>query len=242
MHKKSLFNFRNSARWVTLVSLLIGIGGAHTVYLYGSKIVVEYLTHTIQKDSNATPTLDLASETALKKLFSKKGYCTLFSPDDAIYEIMLYLISQETARIKIAIFTFTDSIICQALISAIQRGIRVDIITDRSAIFDQYGKVDELYRNGAHVYVYNPQWNNKNRRGIMHNKFIIFEQNMNDRSLVWTGSYNFTRAARQINQENVVVLNRSGAVKKFQAQFELILRRSDIYRPFLIPYNPEIDK
>jgi mitochondrial cardiolipin hydrolase len=168
-------------------------------------------------------------ENSLKKLTAEKGYCVLFSPDDAVHKTMLHLIEQEKKGIKIAIYTLTDSLITNALIAAVKRGIRVDILTDQKGLRGYGKRFDQLYNNGAHIYIYNPEWNDNNEHGIMHNKFIIFEQNIQDRSFVWTGSYNFTRSARQVNQENVVILNRLGAAKKFQNQFNILLHRSNIY-------------
>jgi phosphatidylserine/phosphatidylglycerophosphate/cardiolipin synthase-like enzyme len=166
------------------------------------------------------------------KLAQKKGYTVLFTPDDDTYEILTTLINEETKSIKIAIFNFTDGTIAKALKIALTKKISVEIITDRSSIADRYTKIDELYYAGARIYIFNPAKTNK-KNGLMHNKFIIFESNFDQQSLVWTGSYNLTRAAHNFNQENVIVLNRKGIYKKYTQQFETIKKRSDLYRPFI---------
>ena len=171
------------------------------------------------------------------KLQEKKGYLTLFSPDDNTYDILLKLIDQENEKISIAIFSFTDGVIVKALELAIKRGVVVEIITDKNCLVDRYGKIDDLYHAGASIYVYNPNYYNKKKPGIMHHKFIIFNKNYTQKGLVWTGSYNFTKSARYYNQENVIVLNRKGIVSRYAKQFECIKTRSDIYRPFLTPYQ-----
>lgn len=174
----------------------------------------------------------------LAKLQEKKGYLVLFSPDDNIYDTLLYLIEHEQQEIQIAIFNFTDVIIAQALAAAIERGITVSIITDRGCLLEKYSKIDDVFKSGAHIYAYNPNWDKKKRTGIMHHKFIIFNKNINNLSLVWTGSYNFTKSARYHNQENVVILNRSGATRKFKNQFERMRTKSDVYRSLLSPVQP----
>ena len=73
----------------------------------------------------------------------------------------------------------------------------------------------------------------------MHHKFIIFSKNYTAKGLVWTGSYNFTKAAHYYNQENIIVLNRKGIVTRYARQFERIKTRSDIYKPFLTPYQAQ---
>lgn len=167
---------------------------------------------------------------ALAQLQQKRATTVLFSPDDNVYDLLLALIDQEQEKINIAIFTFTDTIVVQALQKAHERGVIINIITDRSCVLDRYNKIDELYNMGIPIYVYNPAYNNK-KVGIMHHKFIIFTKNVNNRSIVWTGSYNLTKSARWHNQENVVVFNRKAVVKRFVNQFIQLLKRADNYRP-----------
>ncbi|RTL06849.1 DUF1669 domain-containing protein [Candidatus Dependentiae bacterium] len=189
------------------------------------------------------PMLPAIFSDPLNELFNqlqqKKGYLTLFSPDDNTYDILLKLIDQEYEKISIAIFSFTDGVIVKALELAIKRGVTVEIITDKNCLVDRYGKIDDLYHAGATIYVYNPNYYNKKKPGIMHHKFIIFSKNFTQKGLVWTGSYNFTKSARYYNQENVIVLNRKGIVTRYTKQFEQIKTRSDVYRPFLTPYQQQ---
>ncbi|HTM05869.1 MAG TPA: phospholipase D-like domain-containing protein [Patescibacteria group bacterium] len=227
-------------------------------YLYDFGLIVSHyvyeLMHAkhfiIQKDGTINPITvfpvqDHTSHTDISesvndifnKLQQKKGYLTLFSPDDNTYEILLKLIEQEMEKISIAIFSFTDSVIVKALEQAIKRGVNVELITDKNCLLDRYGKIDDLYYAGALIYIYNPNYYNKKKPGIMHHKFIIFSKNYTAKGLVWTGSYNFTKAARYYNQENVIVLNRKGVVNRYAKQFERIKTRSDIYKPFLTPYQ-----
>ena len=50
-----------------------------------------------------------------------------FSPDDDVRSVLLYLIAQETKSIRIAMFTFTEKKLAQALIDARARGVEVEI-------------------------------------------------------------------------------------------------------------------
>lgn len=236
--------------------------GAVSYYFYVQDIdslLSYYIRHyvqakhfIIQKDGTINPASSLPIQDppmpidfsdplsdVFNKLKQKKGYLTLFSPDDNAYEILLKLIEQEEEKISIAIFSFTDSVIVKALEVAIKRGITVEVITDKNCLVDRYGKIDDLYHAGATIYVYNPNYYNKKKPGIMHHKFIIFSKNYTAKGLVWTGSYNFTKSARHYNQENVIVLNRKGVVTRYAKQFERIKTRSDIYKPFLTPYQEQ---
>ncbi len=170
----------------------------------------------------------------LKQIQKKDSISVLFSPDDPIAEVLVYLIENEKTKIDIAIFTFTDSLISNALINAIKRGVIVEIVGDRSNIIDQYSKFDLLYQHGATIYCYNSQWAGRKRASIMHHKFILFYNTLEQESVVWTGSFNFTKSARQVNQENAVIIKRKEIVKQFEIQFQILKNRSFFYKPCFI--------
>lgn len=148
-----------------------------------------------------------------------------FSPDDNVQEILVQLIDQEKKSIKIAIFSFTDGKIAQALIDARYRGVSVEVIVDASGQRDKFSKIETLKAHGVKVSVYDPK-NNTIYNNIMHHKFVIFENNIGGKSLLWTGSYNFTKSATLNNQENVLVLDEMHLVQKYAHQFELIKERT----------------
>ena len=54
---------------------------------------------------------------------------------------------------------------------------------------------------------------------LMHHKFFIFGQNKDDRSLLWTGSWNSTLRATQHNDENVIILDDEQVVATYLANF-----------------------
>ncbi|CAN5161078.1 hypothetical protein BH09DEP1_BH09DEP1_4190 [soil metagenome] len=162
-----------------------------------------------------------------QKLVCKDGCYkqAFFSPDDNMQEILIQLINQEKKSIKIAIFSFTDGKIAQALIDARDRGVRVEVIADVSGSRDKFSKIEMLKANGIKVTVYDPK-NNSIYNNIMHHKFVIFENNVGGKSLLWTGSYNFTKSATINNQENVLVLDEIQLIEKYSRQFELIKDRT----------------
>lgn len=154
-----------------------------------------------------------------------------FSPDDNVQEILIWLINQEKKSIKIAIFSFTDGKIAHALIDAVARGVKVEVIVDVSGLRDKFSKIEMLRDNGVKVTVYDPR-NTTVYNNIMHHKFVIFENNVGAKSLLWTGSYNFTKSATLNNQENVLVLDEIHLIQKYAQQFELIKERTK--KPMLI--------
>ena len=153
----------------------------------------------------------------------------LFSPDDDVRGLLLDMIEQEQSSIKVAVFMLTEPTVAQALCLAQQRGINVQVVTDPTCLKTPHNEVPVLLREGVSVYMYNPKNGRKNWVTSMHHKFVVFARNMFNRACVWTGSFNFTRAART-NQENVVVLEDRAAINKFNKQFEMLKERSDAYR------------
>lgn len=147
-----------------------------------------------------------------------------FSPDDNIEKLLTALIDHEQESIKIAIFSFTNAAIAQALIRACERKIAIEMIVDASCIKDRFNKLELLKTEGIKPYVYYPT-SNALINDIMHNKFVIFKKNVGQKSLLWTGSFNFTKSAQMKNQENVVILDDTHIIDRFEKQFELIKNR-----------------
>lgn len=154
---------------------------------------------------------------------------TLFAPNDDIKKTLLYLIDQEQKNISIAMFAFTDKDFAHALTQAQQRGVRVEIIVDPSNMYGRYNKLTDLHNGNVAIFVYNPNRFNKKIPGIMHNKFALFSKNICNKSIIWTGSFNFTRAAYQRNQENVLILDDKDTISKFIKQFNEIKKYTDKY-------------
>ena len=63
-----------------------------------------------------------------------------FVPDDPVKKILLGLIYSERWYIKAALYQLTDPDIFDALIDAHRRGVKVEIITDKSCLISKYGK------------------------------------------------------------------------------------------------------
>ena len=148
-----------------------------------------------------------------------------FSPDDDVQGLLIDLIKNEQKSIKAAVFSFTDGDVAQALLDARKRNVTVEIVTDISAARDKFNKIEMLQKNKVPVHVYNPKTitvlNN-----IMHNKFVLFGKNVGGKSLLWTGSFNFTKSAHKQNQENVIVLDERHLIERYDKQFAVLKERA----------------
>lgn len=221
MNNRKNIYIRLGSFFITIITTIV------IALAQGQHFWIERTKESVSKDS-------INIQNHLKQIQKKDSISVLFSPDDPIAEILIYLIENEKTKIEIAIFTFTDSLISNALINAINRGVVVEIVGDRSNILDQYSKFDLLYQHGATIYCYNTQWAGRKRTSIMHHKFIIFYNTLEHESVIWTGSFNFTKSARQVNQENAVIIKRKEIIKLFETQFQILKSRSFFYKPCFI--------
>ena len=155
----------------------------------------------------------------------------LFSPDDNVRAALEYLIQHERSSIMVAVFIFTDSEIAHSLFEARKRGVQIEIITDPTCLRDRHNKITSLCDNGCFIYVYDPSGSKNLSSSCMHHKFALFKKNAYDKSILWTGSYNFTRSASQSNQENAMIFDDSYLVGRFTEQFGKLKRRSYRYSP-----------
>ncbi len=175
----------------------------------------------ITSDTHAIP-YNLVSDNRVKSAY--------FSPEDDIRSVLLYLIAQETKSIRIAMFTFTEKKLAQALNDAQLRGVQVEVVVDPSNIYSPYSKLSLLHQGRIKLFVYNANHMQKKGPSLMHNKFALFGNNILGKSLVFTGSLNFTRSAHRSNQENVLVLDDELLVNRYEKKFEQLKESSDHYQ------------
>ncbi|MFZ5953661.1 MAG: phospholipase D-like domain-containing protein [Candidatus Dependentiae bacterium] len=147
----------------------------------------------------------------------------LFSAYDDIQKTLIDLINKEQKSIKIAIYSFTDKEIAQALITAHHKGINVQIVCDCSCLQTKFSKIALLAQQGIKTYIYSPIQENIFINDLMHHKFVLFEKNIFDKPLLWTGSFNFTKSANNKNQENVIIMDDIYLIKLYQNHFNKLV-------------------
>ena len=166
--------------------------------------------------------------TAAPKVFSHTNANAYFAPDDNLEDILCQYIAREHEAIDIAVYSFTNKRIAQALIDAHKRGVTIRIVTDQYGIRDRFSKLQLLQENNIPIFVYDPMYRGKSAATLndaMHNKFLILKKNYGELPCVWTGSFNFTKSATKSNQENVLTTQEDAIVQKYVAQFNRLLQR-----------------
>ena len=117
------------------------------------------------------------------------------------------LIAQEITRAKDSIYVqaygLTSGIIVNQLVQAKNRGVKVQVLLDKSNVSDKWSKMMDLVNANVSVRI-------DKVSGIAHNKVIII-----DEQKVITGSFNFTNAADKRNAENVIIINNKSVAKEY---------------------------
>ncbi len=149
---------------------------------------------------------------------------SLFSPDDDVKKELIHLIDHEQKKIQAAVFIVTEPEIARALSRAKKRGVLVELVTDVGCLKERANKISMLCDQGCRIYVYNPPAMNRGS-SLMHHKFALFSSS----KMVWTGSYNFTKAASKTNQENAVIISDKKIFEQFAFQFRRLKDRSYRY-------------
>jgi len=145
----------------------------------------------------------------LQVFFSPKGGCT---------EAVVENLAKAKSTVLVQAYSFTSAPIAKALADAEKRGVKVQIILDKSQKSEKYSSADFVKNAGIPTYI-------DAKHAIAHNKIMII-----DGKTILTGSFNFTKAAEDNNAENLLVINNDPAlVAKYTANWQAHLKHSDVY-------------
>jgi phosphatidylserine/phosphatidylglycerophosphate/cardiolipin synthase-like enzyme len=150
--------------------------------------------------ASAAPTADLA---------------VYFSRSDDPRSAILQALGTVNKSAIVAMYTFTDRDLAQALIDAQGRGARVSVYLDRSMASGRYSVARDLVAAGVPVRI-------SNNPHIMHNKFAVL-----DGATVLTGSYNWTQAASRDNDENLLWIKRPELAARYTQRFQQLWEMYD---------------
>jgi phosphatidylserine/phosphatidylglycerophosphate/cardiolipin synthase-like enzyme len=131
------------------------------------------------------------------------GVEVFFSPHGGATDAVVSALEHATNSVLVQAYSFTSAPIARALIDAQRRGLKVQVILDKSQRTEKYSEADFLKNEGVPTLI-------DSRHAIAHNKVMIL-----DGYVVLTGSFNFTRAAEESNAENLLVINDPVLAKRY---------------------------
>ena len=199
------------------------------VTMSGRNQTAKFVSELFQGVRNFEGSLDVAStqpvaSIAVRQNFGSGIFSTLpvassvpevyFSPRAGIAARIIQELQTAQTSIDIAIYSFTRNDIGDALIAAKARGVTVRILADSGEAGGVGSEIARLESAGLAV-----KRTVGGGGGIMHNKVAIVDQ----RSLV-TGSYNWSTAAEESNDENALFMRDPQIVAAYQSAFNGLWR------------------
>jgi phosphatidylserine/phosphatidylglycerophosphate/cardiolipin synthase-like enzyme len=128
-----------------------------------------------------------------------------FSPVDEVMQQLVSEVSGARSSIKILAFTYTHPDLAAAMLTRQRAGVRVEgVFENRGASQGQY---NTLFCAGAAV-------RKDSNKYTMHHKVIII-----DDTTVITGSFNFTKSADEINDDNVIIIHDASVARAFLQEY-----------------------
>lgn len=135
-----------------------------------------------------------------------------FSPEGHTQDRIIKAIDSSNSSIDLAIYSFTAQEIKSAFERAKKRGVKIRIIADSRQAKGSHSLIQTLIDEGFNIKITHGK-----ERGIMHNKFAIF-----DKKVLFIGSYNWTNNAEHFNYENAVFISDPDTITQYQKEFDKI--------------------
>ncbi len=145
-----------------------------------------------------------------------------FSPHGGATGAINYAIENAKQSILVQAYSFTSVSIAEGLIRAHKRGLRVQVLLDKSQRTQKYSILDILTSAGVPTLI-------DAVHAIAHNKVMII-----DNDIVVTGSFNFTMAAEERNAENLLIIHSKELSARYLGNWRAHQRHS-------MPYSRQID-
>ena len=140
-----------------------------------------------------------------------------FSPQGGCTEAIVKEINAAKTEILVQAYSFTSVPIAKALVEAHKRGVKIQVILDKSQRTEKYSSADFVRNSGITTLI-------DAKHAIAHNKVMVI-----DGGVVITGSFNFTKAAEENNAENLLVIRDKEIADKYAENWKVHAEHSDSY-------------
>lgn len=140
-----------------------------------------------------------------------------FSPGESCRSAIIQQIEAAANQLKICVFTISDDMITNAILTAHKKGIDIKLITDNDKSLDVGSDIEQMAKEGVKVKI-------DKTSNHMHHKFMVA-----DRQMALTGSYNWTLSAARYNHENIMLTTEAGIIKSFLSEFDRLWNEMEDY-------------
>lgn len=149
---------------------------------------------------------------------TSKNTRVYFSPCGGCTEAVVNALAAAKTSILVQAYSFTSAPIAKALVDAHRRGVKIQVILDKSNRTANYSSADFVAHAGIPTFI-------DDKHAIAHNKIMVI-----DERIVITGSFNFTKAAEEHNAENLLVIDDAALALRYTQNWE-------DHRQHSIPYQ-----
>ena len=140
-----------------------------------------------------------------------------FSPNGECTDAIIRELNKAQNTVLVQAYSFTSAQIAKALLDAHRRGIKVDVILDKSQRTQSYSSATFLLNVGIPTRI-------DAQHSIAHNKVMII-----DGETVITGSFNFTKAAEEKNAENLLIIHDKELASLYTKNWQEHAQHSEVY-------------
>jgi phosphatidylserine/phosphatidylglycerophosphate/cardiolipin synthase-like enzyme len=140
-----------------------------------------------------------------------------FSPNGGCTEAVVKALGAAKTSVLVQAYSFTSAPIAKALVEVARRGVKVDVLLDKSQRTEKYSSADFVAHEGIPMKI-------DAAHAIAHNKVMVI-----DGTTVLTGSFNFTKAAEEHNAENLLVIQDPTLAEKYAANWKVHADHSEAY-------------
>jgi len=140
-----------------------------------------------------------------------------FSPHGGCTDAVIRELNKAESTVLVQAYSFTSAPIAKALLNAHKRGVKVEVILDKSQRKEKYSSATFLYNQGIPVKI-------DSQHAIAHNKVMVI-----DGETVITGSFNFTKAAEEKNAENLLVVRDKQLAERYTKNWQEHAGHSEVY-------------
>lgn len=186
------------------------------VWIENEQVALNYLTEFVEQREGKfgkrasgkpnTPHPDVS--------FAGGSISTYFGPEDDPIEACVNLINSAQQSIEIMCFVFSSEEVCEAVLKAHRRGVKVRVLLDdlfsSAAVLDRWRYVPSRELTAAGIQV-----KYDNHKAKLHHKTVIV-----DDARVQVGSMNLSANGAKSNDENIVIIRSAEIAKKYAAEFD----------------------
>jgi phosphatidylserine/phosphatidylglycerophosphate/cardiolipin synthase-like enzyme len=140
-----------------------------------------------------------------------------FSPNGGCTEAVVEALGHARTTVRVQAYSFTSAPIAKALVDAHTRGVRVEVVLDKSQRTEKYSSADFLAHAGIPTRI-------DAQHRIAHNKVMVI-----DGAVVITGSFNFTKGAEHDNAENLLIIRSKDLAAQYTRNWEAHAGHSELY-------------